>query len=149
MSSYFITVPEDGYWFGKEGIQKIEYQYNSKYMGYWCIKNSKGEWNEQPVDIFYQPEPDHEKGHTNYFGMFHRNGHVMITDGESAFSVPITGIATDTGEVLVSRYRHDCVMKDGYMIDGGRDYLRLGEKGKIITIKVDGFNFIFEEVKWE
>lgn len=147
--NYFLKIPENGYWFNKKNIEKIEYQYNSKYMGYWCVKSRDNQWSDFPLDIFYQPEPDHEKGHTNYFGMYYRGDKSLITNGESAFCEPITGIAMPSGEVLVSRYRHDYVSVEGYMIDGGRDYLRLGEKGKLITIKVDGFNFIFEEVKWE
>ncbi len=125
----FVKIPEDGDWFKKDGIRKIEEKYGAKYMGYWATKNSRGHWNESPVDVFYQPNPDTSKGHTHYFGMFIKNdpftgegtGSVYITEASSAFSDPISGIATDDGEVIVSRYRHDYVTKDGRMIDGGRD----------------------------
>ena len=145
--NHFIDTPKDGYWFRKPGIRKIEEKYNSIYMGYWCLRTIDGGWSELPVDIFYQPEPDHEKGHTNYFGMLIRGGSAFIVNGESAFSDPITGVAMPTGEVLVSRFRHDYVNKDGYMIDGGRDYVKHGSKGKLVDVKVRGSKFVFEELK--
>ena len=63
----------------------------------------------------------------------------MITDAASAFCEPITGLLTDDGEVLVSRYRHDYVEKGPYMIDGGRDYLRTSGNataGKLVEVTV-------------
>jgi hypothetical protein len=148
----FVKIPEDGYWFKKAGIQKIEEKYGAKYMGYWATKNSRGYWNESPVDVFYQPNPDTSKGHTHYFGMFIKNdpftgegtGSVYITEASSAFSDPISGIPTDDGEVIVSRYRHDYVTKDGRMIDGGRDYVR-ASMHPTVMVTVDGDRFVIVE----
>ena len=148
----FVKIPEDGYWFKKAGIQKIEEKYGAKYMGYWAIKNSRGGWNDSPVDVFYQPNPDTSKGHTHYFGMFIRTdpysgegtGSVYITEASTAFSEPIAGIPTDDGEVIVSRYRHDYVEKDGRMIDGGRDYTRRSLH-PTVTVTIDGDQFIISE----
>lgn len=132
------------YWLTDEGIKKVEHDYGAVYMGYWCTKHSAGWWNESPVDVFYQPNPDRSKGHTNYFGMFVRDGQLFITNAESAFSEPLMGVMCEDGEVLVSRYRHDCVIKDGAMVDGGRDYLR-HSGDKLIKVMVDGDKFTFEE----
>ncbi len=141
----FIKPLEAGYHFGPKQIAIIEEKYGAKYMGYWCTKSVNGDWwNERPVDVFYQPNPDRAKGHTNYFGMFTQDGMVWITNAESAFSEPITGVITEDGEVLVSRYRHDYVSKDGYMIDGGRDYLRCSLSPLANIIVKDG-EFIIEE----
>jgi len=140
----FVKIPEDGYWFAKESIRQIEENYGAKYMGYWTIKNKFGNWGESPVDVFYQPNPDTSKGHTHYFGMFSRHESVFITEASSAFSEPIAGIPTDDGEVIVSRYRHDYVEKDGRMIDGGRDYTR-SSMHPIVQITVDGDKFIVSE----
>lgn len=148
----FVKIPEDGYWFKKDGIRKIEEKYGAKYMGYWCTKSPRGHWNESPVDVFYQPNPDTSKGHTNYFGMFIRtdpftgegSGSVYITEASSAFSDPIAGIPTDDGEIIVSRYRHDYVEKDGRMIDGGRDYTR-SSMHPTVRITVDGDRFVISE----
>ncbi len=148
----FVKIPEDGYWFKKDGIRKIEEKYGAKYMGYWATRNSRGNWNESPVDVFYQPNPDTSKGHTHYFGMFIKNdpftgegtGSVYITEASSAFSDPISGIPTPDGEVIVSRYRHDYVTKDGRMIDGGRDYVR-ASMHPTVMVTVDGDKFVVSE----
>lgn len=148
----FVKIPEDGYWFKSAGIRKIEEKYNAKYMGYWCTKRPSGGWNESPVDVFYVENPDTSKGHTNYFGMFIKTdpytgestGSVYITEASTAFSEPIAGIPTDDGEVIVSRYRHDYVEKDGRMIDGGRDYTR-SSMHPTVTITVAGNQFVVTE----
>ncbi len=148
----FVKIPEDGYWFKSAGIRKIEENYGAKYMGYWCTKRPNGGWNDSPVDVFYQPNPDTTKGHTHYFGMFIKRdpysgegtGSVYITEASTAFSEPIAGIPTNDGEVIVSRYRHDYVEKDGRMIDGGRDYTR-SSMHPTVTVTVDGDKFVIAE----
>jgi hypothetical protein len=150
MKNMFIKTPEDGYWFKKAGIKKIEEKYGAKYMGYWCTKSPRGHWNESPVDVFYQPNPDTSKGHTHYFGMFIKTDPFSgestpyITEASTAFVDPISGIPTDDGEVIVSRYRHDYVEKDGRMIDGGRDYTR-GSGGKFVTVTVKDGEFVIKQ----
>lgn len=144
----FVKIPEDGYWFKSDGIRKIEEKYDAKYMGYWCTQRPGGGWNESPVDVFYVENPDTSKGHTNYFGMFVKTdpysgestGSVYITEASTAFKDPISGIVTDDGEVIVSRYRHDYVEKNGYMIDGGRDYTRSSMHPTVmVTVNADQF----------
>ena len=143
----FIKTPENGYHFDKNGIAKIEKHYGAKYMGYWAISGAADySWSEIPVDVFYQPNPDLSKGHSYYFGMYQGDQGVMITNAESAFSEPITGILTEDGEVIVSRYRHDCVIKEDYMIDGGRDYTR-SSGGKFVNVTVKNSEFVLEEIK--
>lgn len=140
----FVKIPEDGYWFKQAGIQTIEEKYGAKYMGYWCTQRPSGGWNESPVDVFYQPNPDTSKGHTHYFGMFVRDESVYITEASTAFKDPISGIVTDDGEVIVSRYRHDYVEKDGRMIDGGRDYTR-ASMHPTVMVTVNGDQFVITE----
>ena len=140
----FIKTPESYHFDSKFAIQMVEREYKAKYMGYWCIKRDDGVWSEIPLDVFYQPNPDLEKGHSYYFGLYTVPGRgVFIADASSAFSEPITGILTDDGEVIVSRYRHDCVMKGDYMIDGGRDYTRSGG-GKFVNVTVKDGEFVLE-----
>jgi len=146
MNYYINTSHEDGYHFDARGIATIEQRYGAKYMGYWCTKNSRGGWNEQPVDVFYQPNPNKELGHSHYFGMFRTiDGQVMITDAASCFSEPLTGAVCDDEEVIVSRYRHDYIKKKGAMIDGGRDYTRTST-GKLIHVNVVGSEFTFSDI---
>ena len=144
MAELFVEIPQDGYHFNLEGIVKIEEKYGAKYMGYWCTKHSSGAWNDIPVDVFYQPNPDTSKGHSHYFGMFRQGDRVWITNAESAFSEPMTGVICEDGEVLVSRYRHDYHTKGDRMIDGGRDYVRRSLHHTATVTVVDG-NFIIKE----
>lgn len=139
----FVEIPKQGYHFSQEQIMVIEQKYNAKYMGPWCTKHSRGWWNETPVDVFYQPNPDAEKGHTHYFGMFFQGPRCWITDATSAFSEPMTGIICEDGEVIVSRYRHDYVQKGDRMIDGGRDYTRSSIHPSASVTVVDG-EFVVE-----
>lgn len=144
----FINTPTDGYWLKEDGIKKAEELYGAKYMGFWSTKRSdNGGWNDTPVDVFYQPNPDTEKGHSHYFGLYKQmlTGVLYITDAKSAFSDPILGIETEDGEVIVSRYRHDYVEKDKYMVDGGRDYFRTSG-GPVVRIRVEGPEFVIERV---
>lgn len=140
---YFIEIPRNGYWLNTEGIETVEKHYQAKYMGAWCIRDKHGNWTEQPVDIFYIANPDTSKGHTNYLGMFIKEGKFMVTDGSTAFSNSMVGIVTENNEVLVSHYRHDYVTKDGFMIDGGRDYTKTN-CGRQVTVTVNNGEFIFE-----
>jgi hypothetical protein len=140
----FVTIPNEGYHFSQSQIKGIEEKNNAKYMGPWCTQRLKGGWNERPVDVFYQPNPDTEKGHKHYFGMFIQDGTVWITDATSAFMDPITGIVCEDGEVIVSRYRHDYVTKGDRMIDGGRDYVRASLHSSATVTVVDG-EFIIKE----
>lgn len=135
------------YWFKPEGIKKVEEMYNAKYMGFWCKKHKIGWWTDYPVDVFYQPNPDREKGHTNYFGLFTEQERVMITDAETAFNDGMIGVEDPTtGEILVSRYRHHMVEKNGLMIDGGRDYMRFtAPQSQLIKITVKDGEFVFEK----
>ncbi len=144
----FVNTPKDGYWFNESGIKHIEENYSAKYMGYWCTKNSRGAWNEDPVDVFYQPNPDTDKGHKHYFGIFRRDESFYICDATSAFSNPIIGIPCEDGEVIVSRYRHDYVTKGDRMIDGGRDYTRSSVHPSATINVVDG-EFVVETKKEE
>jgi hypothetical protein len=144
MKLLHIPIPDNGYWLSGAQIPKFEEHYNSKYMGYWCTKHPRGGWNEQPVDVFYNANPDTSKGHSHYFGLFLNNNSLMITNAESAFSQPIVGVECEDGEVLVSRYRHDYVMKGDRFIDGGRDYYRYNPNFELINVTVKDGLFEFD-----
>ena len=147
MPKRHIKTPIKGYHLSKEGVSQIEQSYGGKYMGYWCTIAKGGGWTYQPIDVFYQPNPDLSKGHSHYFGIVIRDDVVYITNASPVFSQPMYGVLCDDGEVIVSRYRHDCVVKGNHMIDGGRDYTRSSVNSPMIRITVDGpkFKFLKEE----
>jgi hypothetical protein len=142
----YLVTPKNGFHFNEPQIAKISELYHATYMGYWCTKTPSGQWNDRPVDVFYVEQPDRTKGHTNYFGIY--KIHEWLTDApyiceaSSAFSEPITGVLCEDGEVIVSRYRHDCVTKGPYMIDGGRDYVRSHGAASYVTVTVQGGEFV-------
>ena len=129
-------------------VEVIEEKYNAVYIGDFCLKTTDGGWSEFPIAIFYQPNPDIEAGHTNYFGIFVNEHHqIIITNGESAFSEPINGLITDNGTVIYSRYRHDYVTsKNGELfIDGGRDYCRFGgSHSRLVKLLIDKDKLIID-----
>lgn len=141
-------LPSTPYHFTEGGIKIIEEKYNAKYLGYWTTKRKNGSWNTKPVDVFYQPNPDLEAGHSHYFGMFVQNEQVFICDAKSAFEEPIAGILYGDGSVLVSRSVHDYREYGGMFIDGGREYTRYGGSDlsgiKFVNVTVQGGVFCFE-----
>jgi len=145
MPKRHIKTPKKGYHLSEEGVRQIEQSYGGQYMGYWCTIAKGGGWTYQPIDVFYQPNPDLSKGHSHYFGIVIRDDVVCITNASPVFSQPIYGVLCDDGEVIVSRYRHDCVVKGNHMIDGGRDYTRSSLNSQMIKITVDGPKFKFRK----
>ena len=137
------------YYFTDKGITQIESMRNATYVGYWCGKTKYGSWAEQPLDVFYQQDPDVDAGHSHYFGLLISplSKEILIVNAESCFSKTITGIVED-GTVYASRYRHDCVfLPSGDMIDGGRDYLKVSGTPKLVNIAISGDKFEFSELK--
>lgn len=127
MEKYFIK-PTKGFHFSENGLKTVQDHYGGTYVGYFCTKRPDGSWNETPVDVFYQPNPDVSKGHSHYFGVFRRDSGMYITNAISVTEQPMLGVIANDGEVLVSRYRHDYRRSnDGSVfIDGGRDYTKYG-----------------------
>ena len=128
-------------------VDAVEQHYNGKFIGDFCIKTSDRYWSEQPWAIFYNPNPPKPE-YSNYFAINVRDRSIIITDGQSAFDEPITGIVADDGEIIFSRYRHNFVTsKDGSVwIDGGRDYTR-SSMGRFIQINVHEGQFVISEVR--
>jgi hypothetical protein len=125
-------------------IEKAEEHYpGSKYVGEFCIRQPGGSWSESPVAVFYQPNPNRDLGHTNYFGLIRRGSSVYIMNALSAAEEPFEGILY-RDEVIYSRFRHDFrSSSDGRVfVDGGRDYLRWGgegmAEGKIVRLQIVG-----------
>jgi hypothetical protein len=127
----------DNYWGFNTAV--AEEKKNAKYVGDFCLKTAHGTWAEQPVALFWQEKPPVE-GYSNYFGLFMVGGDLYITGGQSAVDVIIDGVIANDGEIIYSRYRHDCrFSKDGSaMIDGGRDYTRTMVPSRPIKLAIIG-----------
>lgn len=106
-------------------ICKIEEQYKAEYVMDTCLKTHDGQWTNWYGCIFYTKEP-HPKG-SNYFALFKDELEGWkITNGLSAIEGEFNGILFEDGELIHSRFRHDCFVHREAMVDGGRDYVRTG-----------------------
>jgi hypothetical protein len=119
-------------------VIEAEKIYNSKYVGEFCINQTGNNWTDAPVAVFYQPVKV-DPNHSNYIGIFLRDGRVYVTNAESTANIPIQAIESG-GEIIYSRFRTDFVTSsDGLaFIDGGRDYARSSVDGRIIVAIFDG-----------
>lgn len=121
-------------------ITLVENTYNVKYVGVFCLKGNDKQWDNMPVDIFYQPNPITELGHSHYMGFYFRNGHSYVTNGASAIeNVVFDAAVAKDGEIIYSSHRHGYVTSaDGTaFIDGGRDYTRRGDCEMIQFVVVE------------
>jgi hypothetical protein len=132
-------------------IEKIEEKYGVKFVGDFCVRAMYNMWTDFPVAVFYQPNPNRELGHSNYFGIHinrYLEGNCSICDAQSAFSQPIIGAVADNGEVIYSKYRHDyAVSEDGTVfIDGGRDSIRAPLNALLVKLIMTDGEFKIEEI---
>jgi len=105
---------------------KIIEKYGGTYIGNFCLPARIGGWVNNPVMVFYQPNPPNPD-YSNYYAMYvDEYDRVFIADGLPAFREGIAGVVADDGEIIFSRYRHDYrTSSDGsVIIDGGRDYTK-------------------------
>jgi hypothetical protein len=135
-------------------IKKIEKSHCAIYVSDLCIKTLSGSWSDTPLAIFYNenpPNPDY----SNYFGVYYISlkKSFIITNGLSAVSSPITGIASSDGEVVYSRYGHDfrSLSNNEGSIDGGRNYLRVlgspdGTFPSTVELQVQGPKLVVTKV---
>ncbi len=116
-----------------DGIAKIEEMYKAKFVFESCVKNKHGEWCNFPVAIFYTEEA-HPQG-SNYMGLYHNGQNFMVTDGITA-TEEFSGLQIGD-DVIYSRYRHNYNGLNGGFIDGGRDYVKHGDIGTLVKLKVN------------
>jgi len=130
-----------------KAIEKIEKEYNAKYVMETCGKDDNENWCNFPTAIFYT-EKAHPDG-SNYFAMYVNpyTSHLMIANGLSAVEgIEFSGICVGD-EVFYSRYRHDFRALGNYTVDGGRDYFKYsGPDAKIVKFKVNKDKLEFVDV---
>lgn len=134
--------------FKPEEIPNIEEHYAAKFIFDSCIRDTKGNWLNFPMAIFYQPDDERvPEGGSNYFALYWRpetipptpdgKQRVFIANGITA-TEPFQAVVAKDGEVVWSRYRHDYrYSEDGSAwVDGGRDYLRWSGSGEVVDVQV-------------
>lgn len=134
------------YNFDLKSVSTIEKKYpGSSYIGVWQHFQN-GYWTDNILDVFYDPKPAFELGHSHYFGFFRDySGKLFVTKAESIFKNTFTGIKGLINEkYYLSSHRHDyqdCGAAG--FIDGGRDYIRY-DPTKAVDVKIiceDGMFF--------
>lgn len=123
-------------------VEKAEKHYGAHYVADLCVKLPSGNWCDEPCSIFWVEKPSQPQ-FSNYFGLYIRDGQVMITDGLSAVGgVIFRGAKAASGEIIFSRFRHDFRKSadETAMADGGREYYR-GFGPKPVFLKVIGPEF--------
>ena len=121
--------------FSPEELVRVEAHYSAKYVCETCLKGPNG-WVNNDVSVFYQSDPAKvPEGGSQWFGLFFHSDdpylstkQLCIVNAISATEHDIDGIVAANGDVIYSRYRHDCRWSpdNSVMIDGGRDYTRYG-----------------------
>lgn len=95
--------------------------YGSSYVGQFPCPIGNGRLSEdKPMDVFYQPNPDRTKDHSNYFGLYIKFGKAYVCDASYVKDLEFTGIEGLDGYIHYSTYQHDYRQVDsGVAIDGG------------------------------
>jgi len=81
--------------------------------------------SDVPFDIFFRETPHPEFGN-RYFGLRRTEvgAQALIVGADQVEDYDIGMIESSDGEWWYSQSHHDCIMIDGKMIDGGRQYTR-------------------------
>ena len=83
--------------------------------------------SDLPVDVFYRDTPHPEFGN-RYFGLYKNpysdDAQIIITNADIVETYDFGMIEDKDGNFWYSQSHHDCLMIDGKMIDGGRQYVR-------------------------
>ncbi len=127
-------------------VSRAEHYYSGAvYIAELSIIGKHG-WTEEPVSVFWNPNPNMKLGHKHYFGLFQdHQGWWAICDATSVTNGVWPGLEADSGEIIFSRFHHDyraCLTDRAIWIDGGREYTRHGGKGKSVSLKVVGPDFV-------
>ena len=89
--------------------------------------------SDRPVDVFYRESPHPEFGN-RYFGLYHRDGAVMVCNADLVEDLEFAMVKDKDGNYWYSSSHYDCLFIDNSMIDGGREYVRSSGPVEIFKI---------------
>ena len=91
--------------------------------------------SDLPIDIFYRESPHPEFGN-RYFGLYTRDGVVMICNADQVEKLEFGMVKDSAGNLHYSQSHHDYkVLDNGNMIDGGRAYIRSSNCTAVYRVK--------------
>lgn len=116
-------------------IEVVENKYNAKFVGDFPIKTKHG-WGS-PSAVFYQANPDIDKGHSHLFGfVMTLSDEAVVFDASYLDGHTFYGVKVGD-EYVWSRYSHDFRDVPGGALDGGFDYLRvIGSVKDIVELQI-------------
>lgn len=121
---------------------KVENLYGAKFVGQRVV-------GDRVIPVYFQPHPDVSKGHSSFFGLYFGVTRSVLGEIESAILIcnalshkhmAIGVVNKKTGELLISRYRHDyhSTQNGSFYVDGGQAYIRIvGNIADAIQVEVD------------
>ena len=119
--------------FLEEQIKGVEDHYQASFVGEFALYD----YATQSGALFYQenPKPDH----ANYFLIYACpvDTCFKISSGVFMAEKVRSGIITPKGDFIYSRHRHDYIVHDKCMIDGGDAYLKYSGNGNLISFKIE------------
>jgi hypothetical protein len=115
---------------------KIEQRFRAKYVFESQLKLRSDQWSDFSAAVFYTEEP-HPEG-SNWFGIWERDGRLMISNAISAVEEPFFGVLAENGDIIYSRHAHDLRESDDktVFIDGGRSHCRHDLIHEVVKLKV-------------
>lgn len=97
--------------------------HTAKYVGQFPLRDIRGEFTDFHADVFYEPNPNKELGHSNYFAIYSRGDSAYITGAAHVEKLLLAVYEDKEGDLIYSRFQHDFRQfesKTGkIMIDGG------------------------------
>lgn len=90
----------------------------SIYVGQFPLQNKSGQLTDFAADVFYEPNPRIDLGHSHYFSIYSTVGGVFITGANHVENLMLTVYETDN-DYIYARYQHDYRNFGQNSIDGG------------------------------
>jgi hypothetical protein len=116
-------------------ITYVEKKYGATFIGDFPVKLKNGNWGQAGA-VFYQPNPDVSKGHTNYFGLAITDTGAVIYNASYLLDTNFSGVKVGD-EYIWSRHVHDYREVLGGFIDGGFDYFRHSVPLDTVMLKIE------------
>lgn len=90
------------------GVGAVLKKYNTaQYVGQFPLKTRDGNFTDFHAEVFYEPNPNRELGHSNYFAIYSQMGGVYIIGAEHVEKLVLSVYTDSEGDLIYSRYQHD------------------------------------------
>lgn len=91
----------------------------AKYVGQFPLRSKSGEFTDFAADVFYEPNPNLELGHSKYFSVYRTSDGAYITKADHVETLLLSVYTDKDGNFIYSRFQHDFRAFDDNHVDGG------------------------------